>query len=127
MKTINYHAQTVKLLDKLGEKRNKKKELEDDIKESIDWALSDQVKEKIKEIEDNINILNKNIQELEEKIRADVLDAKETIVGKFLQGVFNNGVRKWNTEMLEKLAVKFPKILKAKIQGDDFVSIKQVK
>lgn len=70
--------------------------------------------------------LSAEIEQLEQAVKADVLETGETAKGGSLQAVYTKGRVSWDTRALDGYAKANPAIAEYRKQGDPSVSIRKV-
>lgn len=83
--------------------------------EMMNSVLTDEIKQQIKDIEEefkpDIEQWDNIINELKEKIKADVIAHGETVKGEHMKATFVKGRVKWDAKALEGYAASHPEIL----------------
>ena len=99
-----------------------------DKEETIKKAVPPEVLEVIEDIEAEYATVNegitKNYDKVEEEIKQAVLELKESVKTEVGSAIYNKGRNKWDTDMLNGLAILIPKVKEAYKQGDPYVTIR---
>lgn len=121
---------TKEKLDKLADMYAQEDVIRLEKQKIIDSILTDEIKEKITEIEDEFKLqtegLQNNIAALESEIKKDVVAIAESVKGEHLQAVYNKGRVSWDDKGLEGLMITFPDIVKFRRAGNPSVSIRKI-
>lgn len=120
---------TIKKLEKLAELYEEAKKREAEKQALIEKLLSPEVKQAISEIEEEfssgIASVFSSIAGLEAEVKAETVEAGETVKGAGITVVFNRGKVSWETKMIEEYLAKHPKspVAKARRQGKPYASL----
>jgi phage host-nuclease inhibitor protein Gam len=121
--------ETKEKLDKLANMYAQQDVIRLDKQKLIDSIMTDEIKAKIADIEDEFQPqsegLQNNIATLEGEIKADVAGLGESVKGEHLQAVFAKGRVSWDDKGLEGLMITFPDIVKFRKVGNPSVSIRK--
>ena len=100
-----------------------------ELAEIIDQALCNcpDLKERYKEVQQELEILTPRRFALIEEINKVVLDTKESIKGEKLHAIFSKGRVTWDGQKLVGFAIAHPEINELKKTGNPSVSIREVK
>ena len=116
-------------IDQLFQLIEDKNNLKEQQKQAIASILSPEQKKKIEEIslaffhrEQSLEI---EMNFLEEQVKNEVLQKKESTSGVFLQAIFNRGRVSWDSKKLDGFSVLHPEILNFRKAGKPFVSIRK--
>lgn len=120
----------ISLLDKLGSLFDYIDHLTQQKNELMDAAIPDEIKEKIKGIEDEYDLQLRNAQDeiidLQERIKAAVLYYGESIQGGTVKAIHVKGRESWDTKALDGYAIAHPEILSLKTVGDPSIRFKKL-
>ena len=72
-------------------------------------------------------LLTENIKNLEEQIKAEVLQSGESVKTDKIMAVWNKGKTTWDSRLLDGYAVAHPEILQARKVGNPTVSFRMTK
>lgn len=121
--------ETTKKLETLAQLYDEAKKREAEKQALIQSLLAPEVKQAIADIEEefagNLASLLNLIAGLETEVKAETVEAGETIRGGGLTVVFNRGKVSWETKMIEEYLAKHPKspVAKARRQGKAYASL----
>ena len=94
-------------------------------------AIPQEVREQIETIEaeyqPKLDVLREKLKSLEDEVKEQVLNTCSTLKGNVVMAVYRRGSTKWDEKHLERLAIEFPRILEAKIEGKPSVAIQRIK
>ena len=94
-------------------------------------AIPQEVREQIETIEaeyqPKLDALQVKLKSLEDEVKERVLNTGSTLKGNVVMAVYRRGSTKWDEKHLERLAIEFPRILEAKIEGKPSVAIQRIK
>ncbi len=94
-------------------------------------AIPPEVREQIETIEaeyqPKLDVLREKLKSLEDEVKEQVLNTCSTLKGNVVMAVYRRGSTKWDEKHLERLAIEFPRILEAKIEGKPSVAIQRIK
>ena len=94
-------------------------------------AIPQEVREQIETIEaeyqPKLDALQVKLKSLEDEVKELVLNTGSTLKGNVVMAVYRRGSTKWDEKHLERLAIEFPRILEAKIEGKPSVAIQRIK
>jgi len=120
----------VKLLDDLATAKAKRTEYEQAKQALIDEVLTDEIKQKLADIDEETKPqfanVDASIAVLENSVKALGVGHGATVKGTFLQAVFNKGRVSWDNKALDGYSKAHPELLEYKKQGDPYVSIRGV-
>lgn len=118
-------------LDKLAEYRAQRDLINMDKQALIDMILTNEIKEKIAEIEaefsGRMNAVSDNISSLESDIKTAVVTLGNSVKGNDIQAVYVKGRISWDPKSLDGYAVGHPEILHFRKEGDPSVSLRITK
>ena len=96
-----------------------------------DWAIPQEVKDMLAEIDDEfapqLQAIQSSLALAEDQLKSAVLERQSTISGNIVQAVYRKGSVKWDAKHLERLANEFPRILEAREEGKPSVAIQVIK
>jgi phage host-nuclease inhibitor protein Gam len=99
-------------LDRLAEYNAHKMIVQNDKQRLIDAVLTDEIKAKIAEIEDEfadqITIVEASINNLQTEIKADIVSYGSSVKGQVYHAIFMKGRVSWDTKGLDGFAVAHP-------------------
>lgn len=94
-------------------------------------AIPQEVREQLETIEaeyqPKLDVLREKLKSLEDEVKEQVLNTCSTLKGNVVMAVYRRGSTKWDEKHLERLAIEFPRILEAKIEGKPSVAIQRIK
>lgn len=97
----------------------------------VDGVLTDEVKNQLKEIDDEFDPVIVNIQDtlkvLEDKVKKEVAELGYTVKGNLINVVWQPGRVTWNTKELDKLLKEIPTLQAYRKEGEPFATIQPVK
>lgn len=118
------------LLDQLADYQAQKDYLNLRKQEVVDGILTQEIKAKIAEIDaefaEKSEGVDKNITELTEKVKAEVIAKGESVKGTCLHAIFAKGRVSWDTKKLDGLMLAFPQLAGARKEGEPSVSIRKI-
>lgn len=116
---IDSYSDVVGVIEELGKEKAQ-------LLESI---IPDDVKQKIKEINEefdfSVSEFEKIAESLREEIKKEVLAQKQTLRGKNHMAVYVRPRVSWNDEFLEGLAVVVPEIMRARKESSPSIQIRK--
>lgn len=96
--------------------------------ELIDEVLTDEIRQKIAEIKAEFapkrESVSKRIAQITKEIKAEVIEAGETIQGAVLEATFCNGRVSWDTKGLNKAIELIPQLKQYRKQGNPYTTIR---
>ena len=95
----------------------------------IDSILTQEIKDKIADIEaeyNNGSVFATEIESLTNEVKQDVLTLGQTVKGSLLMAVWNKGRVSWDDKALEGFVINHPEILPFRTVGNPSVSIRKV-
>lgn len=96
-----------------------------------DALIPPEIKERLRQYDEDFDTeiypYTQKIEELTEQVKSMVLEAGETVHGKYLMAVYMNGRVTWDTAKLDGMAIILPEILKARKEGEPSVQIRNKK
>lgn len=99
-----------------------------DKEETIKKAVPPEVLEVIADIEAEYATVNegitKNYDRVVEEIKKAVLELKESVKTEVGSAIYAKGMDKWDTDMLNGLALVMPRVKEAWSKGDPYVTIR---
>ena len=117
-------------LEKLFDYQCKLDVLEIDRQAARDAILTDELKAKLKDIDDEFADKSAgaqaNIAELTDAIKVDVLTGAKSVKTEHLQAVFVKGRVSWDTKGVEGYALAHPELMTYRKEGEPSVSIRRV-
>jgi len=120
-----------KLLDDLAEMRSNLRETETGKQALIDSVLTDEIRQKMDDIETEFAPLLANVQEriakVESAIKEAVLQSCKTVKGRSLQAVWSKPRVTWDTKALDGYVAAHPEVEQFRKEGRPSVSIRLVK
>lgn len=94
----------------------------------IDSVMTQEIKDKIREIEDEFSENTEHITQkmtlLEQDIRNEVSKLGETVKGDYLMAVFSKGRTSWDTRAMDGYIITHPELEQFRKVGDPSVSIR---
>ena len=116
---VDSYSDVVGVIEELGKEKVQ-------LLESI---IPDDIKQKIKEINEefdfSVSEFEKVAESLREEIKKEVLAQKQTLRGKNHMAVYMRPRVSWNDEFLEGLAVVVPEIMHARKEGSPSIQIRK--
>lgn len=79
-----------------------------------------------RDFQENLKRLNNEIISLEEEIKQETVNCATTVKGTYLQAIFSQGMKTWDSKALEQYSKSHPEIITFRKQGKPFVSIRQI-
>ena len=120
----------IQMLDKLADFQAHRDVLALQKQELINTVLTPEIKAKLAEIDvefgSQLEGVNINIAELEQKVKAAVIETGGTVKGQFLMAVWAKGRVSWDTTALAGFAAAHPEILQFRRIGEPSVSLRKV-
>lgn len=117
-------------LDRLAELQARRTLLDISRQELINQVITPEIQARITEIDiefsGQFNAADAAINALTDEIKADVIQAGESIKGAHLHAIYTKGRVSWDSKMLEGLMMVFPKLEEARKVGDPSVSIRKI-
>ena len=115
---VDSYSDVVGVIEELGKEKAQ-------LLESI---IPDDIKQKIKEINEefdfSVSEFEKVAESLREEIKKEVLAQKQTLRGKNHMAVYMRPRVSWNDEFLEGLAIVVPEIMYARKEGSPSIQIR---
>ena len=102
-------------------------ELEKARKDAIPQEVREQLETIEAEYQPKLDVLREKLKSLEDEVKEQVLNTGSTLKGNVVMAVYRRGSTKWDEKHLERLAIEFPRILEAKIEGKPSVAIQRIK
>lgn len=123
--------ETQEKLNQLSELRYVLSGIEVDKQKMIDSILTPEIRQQIKDIEDEFapefEKAQEAISKLELNIKADVLENRSTIQGNKLEAVFCKGRVSWDTKGLDEAIKILPQLEQYRNEGLAYVTIRERK
>lgn len=120
----------ISLLDKLGSLFDHIDHLTQEKGELLDAAIPAEVKDKLQEISLSYEIALQTARaeaaELQERIKAAVLEYGESIQGGTVKAIHVKGRESWDTKALDGYAIAHPEILSLKTVGEPSIRFKKL-
>ena len=102
-------------------------EMEKARQDSIPPEVREQIETIEAEYQPKLDVLREKLKSLEDEVKEQVLNTCSTLKGNVVMAVYRRGSTKWDEKHLERLAIEFPRILEAKIEGKPSVAIQRIK
>ena len=102
-------------------------EMEKARQDSIPPEVREQIETIEAEYQPKLDVLREKLKALENEVKELVLNTGSTLKGNVVMAVYRRGSTKWDEKHLERLAIEFPRILEAKIEGKPSVAIQRIK
>ncbi len=122
--------QTMEMLDKLAEERDRQEALRVSLAWQQEKAIPAEVRAKLDDLDAIFAPQFANnvvaIADLQQAIEKVVLEQGESVKGARLMAVYSKGRVKWDTKVLDGYAVAHPELAFARKQGEPSVAIRQV-
>ena len=119
------------LLDQLAEIKAQIDLLNSDKQQAINSVMTDEQRTAIRDIEyefgEKVEAAQANATELENKVKALVVEGGATVKGSRLQAVYMNGRVSWDTKAIDGYAINHPALFAFRKEGEPSVSIRAVK
>lgn len=98
--------------------------------EAIDRILTPEIRAAIEDINAEFRPMEEGAMEnknaLERFVRERTIEFGKTVTGDYLQAVFTNGKKTWDTKKLTEYIKTHPELEDVYAQGDPFIQIKKV-
>ena len=106
-------------------------DLQAELEKARQDAIPPEVREQIETIEaeyqPKLDVLREKLKALENEVKELVLNTGSTLKGNVVMAVYRRGSIKWDEKHLLRLAIEYPRILEAKIEGKPSVAIQRIK
>ena len=117
-------------LDRLAELQAKRTLLDVSRQELINQVITPEIQARITEIDiefsGQFNAADAAINALTDEIKADVIQAGESIKGAHLHAIYTKGRVSWDAKACDAYSVAHPEILAFRKEGDPSVSIRKI-
>lgn len=121
---------TITKLNKLAELYSQKDVIALQKQELVDNILTPEIKAQIEDVNiefaDKLSAIDDTAGLLEAEIRAEVIQAGDTIKGDHMMAVFNKPRVSWDTKKLDGMIALIPQIAVARKEGEPSVAIRRM-
>ena len=106
-----------------------------DMQSELERARQDAIPPEVREMLETIDAeyqpkldaLREKLKSLEDEVKEQVLNTCSTLKGNVIMAIYRRGSIKWDEKHLLRLAIEYPRILEAKIEGKPSVAIQRIK
>ena len=119
---------TQQKLDRIAELQLEQGKRDAEKQSLIDSVLTQEIKDKIADIEaeyNNGSVFSTEIESLTNEVKQDVLTLGQTVKGSLLMAVWSKGRVTWDTKSLDGYIIDHPELDKFRKEGEPSVSIRK--
>jgi len=119
---------TQQKLDRIAELQLEQGKRDAEKQALIDSILTQEIKDKIADIEaeyNNGSVFSTEIESLTNEVKQDVLTLGQTVKGSLLMAVWSKGRVTWDTKSLDGYIIDHPELDKFRKEGEPSVSIRK--
>lgn len=118
-------------LDQISEIHDQVMQLSAERQTALDSVIPAEVKQQMDAVDleyaGKISAASQNSKELEDQVRAAVLELGESVRGKSIHAIWMKGRVSWDSAKLEGLMIAIPALKEVRKEGDPSVSLRGVK